>query len=303
MDLVTLRYLMSVIDAGSMSAAARRLGTTRSNVSRRIKALEVAVHAQVLRRSTRRVEPTEIGWALYQHARRILREMAALEATVNDLGSSLRGHVRLSVPTGLGQIVFGPLLLEFAERYPDITLRLTFSNYIFDLLSDEIDLAVRLAAEPPAGYRTIDLGPVDWVLCATPDYHERHAIHKPVDLARCPAVTPQLRENRLVLRLRGAGNAERVELRPRLQSADLILARTVVERGGGVGVLPRYAVAEALTRAELVELLPTYRVDVGREASRLYLVTVPSPSPPPPVCALLEFLGERLDHAFTGAPA
>jgi DNA-binding transcriptional LysR family regulator len=294
MDIRALQFLVSVIDAGSMSAAARRLGTTRSNVSRRLKALEHDVQAQLLRRTTRRLEPTQIGWALYEHAAKITRELAALHATVEDLGRSLRGHLRVSVPTGLGQLVLGPLLLEFAEKYPDVSLQLTFSNYVFDLLSDEIDVALRLGSEPPSGYVSSLLATVDWALCMAPRYaRERDSIAHPAELANYPALTPQLRDRRLVLRLLGEGGPHHVELKPRLQAADLLLVKRAVLQGAGLGVLPHYAVAEELAAGTLVEVLPRFRLDLERWANRLYLVTLPSPYPSVAARALMDHLSER----------
>lgn len=294
MDIKALQFLVSVVDAGSMSGAARRLGTTRSNVSRRLKALEHSVQAQLLRRTTRRLEPTQVGWVLYQHAAKIVRELAALQATVEDVGRTLRGHVRVSMPTGLGQLVLGPLLLDFAEQYPQVSLQLTFSNYVFDLLSDEIDVAVRLGAEPPSGYVAQELASIDWVLCVAADYQRtRGLIAQPADLAHMPALTPQLRDTRLVLRLLGEGGSQYVELKPRLQSADLQLVKQAILRGAGLGVLPRYAVNEELHSGALVEVLPSFRLDASRWASRLFLVTMPSPYPSVAARALVDFLSAQ----------
>src|SRR4051812_5933184 len=120
MDLNALKLLVEIVDAGNLSAAARRLNTTRSNVSHRLKAFEKSVGVQLLRRTTRRIEPTQIGHALYEHGSKIMREMDAANAVITTLGKSLRGHVRISIPTGLGQMIVGALLIEFAGKYPEI---------------------------------------------------------------------------------------------------------------------------------------------------------------------------------------
>ncbi len=119
MDLNALKLFVEIVDAGNLSAAARKLQTTRSNVSHRLKAFERALGVQLLRRTTRRVEPTEVGAGIYEHGRSILREMAAADALVSSLGKSLQGSVRLSVPTGLGHLLVSRLLVAFKRAYPD----------------------------------------------------------------------------------------------------------------------------------------------------------------------------------------
>jgi DNA-binding transcriptional LysR family regulator len=168
MDLNALKLFVEIVDAGSLSAAARRLNTSRSNVSQRLKLFEQAIGAQLLRRSTRRTEPTQLGYTLYEHGSNIIRELAGATAAVSTLGKSLHGHLRVSIPTALGQLHIAPLLIEFAQRYPDITLEVVFSNRIVDLMASHIDVALRVTSEPPEQYVARELGRVDWVLCASP---------------------------------------------------------------------------------------------------------------------------------------
>ena len=120
-------------------------------------------------------------------------ELAALQATVDDLGQNLRGHIRLSVPVALGQQVVGPLLLEFAALYPEVSLQLTFSNRIFDLVAAEIDVAIRVTSTPPDTLVARDLGPVDWALCASPAYLQQHGTpQQPDDLLQLDMVSVNL---------------------------------------------------------------------------------------------------------------
>jgi molybdenum-dependent DNA-binding transcriptional regulator ModE len=104
MDLNALKLFVEIVDSGSLSAAARRLHTSRSNVSQRLKIFERAIGVQLLRRSTRHTEPTQVGYALYEHGSKVIRELAGAAAAVATLGKSLHGHLRISVPTILGQL-------------------------------------------------------------------------------------------------------------------------------------------------------------------------------------------------------
>ena len=137
MDMGALTLLVEILDAGNLSEAARRLKVSRANVSYHLNQLERAVGAQLMRRNTRRVEPTEIGLRLYEHGRRIQNELLAAKESVTTLGSSLQGRVRLSVPSGYGQIVMSGWLIEFKRMYPGIVLEVLFENRVDDLLVPE----------------------------------------------------------------------------------------------------------------------------------------------------------------------
>lgn len=199
MDLNALKLFVEIVDAGNLSAAARKLQTTRSNVSHRLKAFERALGVQLLRRTTRRVEPTEVGAGIYEHGRSILREMAAADALVSSLGKSLQGSVRLSVPTGLGHLLVSRLLVAFKRAYPDIRLDVRFDNRVSDLIGEDVDVALRIVSNPPESLVATLLAEVDWVLCAAPDYLAVHGTPKTLDalakhaIVSAPAVGQPLR--------------------------------------------------------------------------------------------------------------
>ncbi len=301
MDIKTLQFLSAVVEAGSMSSAARRLGTSRSHVSRRLKALEQSMQVQLFRRTTRRVEPTQIGWALYEHAARISQELSALQATVDDLGQNLRGHIRLSVPVALGQQVVGPLLLEFAALYPEVSLQLTFSNRIFDLVAAEIDVAIRVTSTPPDTLVARDLGPVDWALCASPAYLQQHGTpQQPDDLLQLDMVSVNLPEQRLPLELFDGRQTRILTLRPRLQTEDMLFLKRAALAAIGCALLPLYSVQEELDRSELIRLLPNQRVRVSAWGDQLYLLTAPNLYPTLATRTLIEFLHSRLRSLLPG---
>ena len=295
MDIKTLQFLCAIVEAGSMSNAARRLGTSRSHVSRRLKALEQSIQVQLFRRSTRRVEPTQIGWALYEHAARIIQELNALQATVDDLGKNLRGHIRLSVPVALGQQVVGPLLLEFAGLYPEVSLQLTFSNRIFDLMAAEIDVAIRVTSTPPDTLVARDLGPVDWALCASPAYLHAHGTpQQPEDLLQLHMVSVNVPDQRLSLELFDGRETRKLTLRPRLQTEDMLFLKRAAVTGIGCALLPLYSVQQELDSGELLRLLPDQRVRVSAWGDHLYLLTAPNLYPTLATRTLIEFLHSRL---------
>ena len=113
LDLSSLTLLVDIIDAGNLSQAARKLKVTRANVSYHLSQLEKAVGLQLVHRTTRRVEPTEVGWRLYEHGRAISNEIVAAKETISNLGQGLQGRVGISMPSGFGQMVMSHWLIEF----------------------------------------------------------------------------------------------------------------------------------------------------------------------------------------------
>lgn len=160
MDLQSLTLLVEIIDSGNLSQAARKLKMTRANVSYHLAQLEKQVGVQLVKRTTRRVEPTEVGLRLYEHGRNIHNEMLAARETITSLGQELRGRVGISVPSGYGQMVMSPWLIEFKQLYPGIVLDVLFENRA-DNLRDEVDIAIRVMQEPRCPWWR-----VRWAMCA-----------------------------------------------------------------------------------------------------------------------------------------
>src|SRR5450830_1455710 len=118
MNLNLISMFLEMVDARSLSAAARRLNMTRSNISHQLKLLEREAGAQLLRRSTRSLELTQAGQILYEYGQRMMADLSTTRASIDHLGQSLRGHVRISVPTGFGRMYAGAMLLDFAKQHP-----------------------------------------------------------------------------------------------------------------------------------------------------------------------------------------
>jgi len=280
MDLNALRLFVDIVDAGNLSAAARKLKMTRANVSYHLKALEEELGVQLLRRTTRHVEPTPVGAGLYEHGRNILGEVAAANALISSMGKSLQGHVRLSVPTGLGHAMLSPLLVQFKQRYPDITLDVVFDNRIHNLVSEDVEVALRIISTPPDSVVATEIGVVDWVVCAAPSYLAgRTAPGVLADLTGhsivCASpIGQKLKASGTREDSNGGGEREQVVLEPTLSSENFAFLKDAVVSGLGIGIFPLYAVGHDLDAGTLVPLLANYRISVF--GSRLYMLTMPN---------------------------
>lgn len=292
-DPAALALLVEIVDAGSLSAAARRKNTTRSAVSHRLKVLEETLGVQLLRRTTRRLEPTEIGLRLCERGRVIASELAQARAEVSSAGVEPRGSVRLSVPTGLGEALIGRLLIEFKRGYPDVHLEVHFANAVVDLLAEEIDVAVRIIPSPPEHLRAIELGEVDWVLCAAPAYVRRAGLPAgAAQLARHAIVTSAAFSGRLKVTPPRASEPVLVPMQPHLKSENFAFVKQAVIGGLGLGLLPFYLVAPDLAARKLVRVLPDHAfAATGRRAM---LLAVPDRFRTAASRVLIEFLETRL---------
>ncbi|WP_059412084.1 LysR family transcriptional regulator [Cupriavidus basilensis] len=297
MDLNALRLFVDIVDAGNLSAAARKLKMTRANVSYHLKALEEALGVQLLRRTTRHVEPTPVGAGLYEHGRNILGEVAAANALINSMGKSLQGHVRLSVPTGLGHALMSQLLVKFKHRYPDITLDVVFDNRIHNLVSEDVEVALRIISTPPDSVVATEIGVVEWIVCGSPGYLAAHPAPRELADLRGHAIVcaSPIGQKLKAFGTRGHGAdavREQVALEPTLSSENFAFLKDGVLGDVGLGIFPLYAVADELAAGTLVALLPDYRISVF--GSRLYMLTMPNRYQTMATRYLLNFLKTEL---------
>lgn len=294
MDLNLIQAFVDIVDAGNLAEAGRRRGVTRSQVSRQLRELEHQAGAQLLRRTTRRLELTEPGQALYQHGVRILQEVASAQAEIDSLGQTLRGHVRVSVPTGLGDAYIAPLLLQFAHKHPGITLRVFFANRVNDLIAAEIDVALKVTSAPPLDHVAREICDIRWQLYASPQYLASiGSVQVPPDLAGCSFLCPPFPPRQFPLSLYRDGQRVDVALTPTLQSEHFLFLARAVREGHGIGMLPVYIGWEEVRAGNLVPVLPDWRPEgLG---NKLFIITTPNLHPSMATRALIGFLREELE--------
>lgn len=273
MEPTTLTLLVDILDAGSMSAAARKLKMSRANVSYHLGQLEREVGMQLVRRTTRRLEPTEIGLRLYQHGRSIQNELTAACEAVAALGKTLTGRIRLSVPSGYGQMVMSEWLIEFKRSYPGIVLEVRFENRIVDLLQEEVDIAIRVMSEPPQALVARELGPVRYVACASKDYVAQAGLPRELEQLRdAPLITSGVVGRQLRLSAYVGDERQEVTLEPTLISEHFPFLRQAIMAGIGVGIVPDYVVDDLVRSGEVLTTLDGWRLSIfGTQLFMLYM--------------------------------
>ncbi|TDF64531.1 LysR family transcriptional regulator [Cupriavidus sp. L7L] len=291
MDSTALLYLVEIVDAGNISAASRRLKMTRANVSYHLNQLERSVGAQLLRRTTRSLELTEIGQRLYQQGCVIKNALAAANEAAS-LGQTLHGRIRLSVPNGYGQLVMTPWLLEFKRLHPGINLDVIFENRIQDLIRDEVDIAVRVLSEPPQNLEARDLGPVHIVACASRGFAAEHGLPRNLEELRSfPVITASVIGKQLRVAATLKGTRSELLLEPSLASDNFLFLRDAILDGLGVGLVADYLVRNEIASGSVVPTLDEWQLSIF--GNRMHLLFMPDRYHTRAVSTLVEFLTKK----------
>ena len=274
MDAQSLALFVDIVEAGNLSLAAHNMKMSRANVSYHLGQLEKSVGQQLMRRTTRRVELTELGQRLYLHGRVIRDEVLAARESVAMLGKGLHGSVRLSLPTGFGHLVMSGWLIEFKRLYPDIALDLLFDNRVDDLLREEVDVAVRVMSEPPQQMVAIELARVRYVTCASAEFARSHGMPLVLeDLSQFPLITSAVAGRNLRVAAYRADEQRELTLHPTLASENFQFLREAIRAGLGVGLVPDYVVRQDLGDETVVTSLDDWRLSVF--GTRMFLLRMP----------------------------
>jgi DNA-binding transcriptional LysR family regulator len=264
METIHARYeqaacFAALAQAGSFTGAALALGCSKAHVSKQLAALERALGAQLVLRTTRRLSLTEAGQAYLGYCRRLRETLNEGERAVAATHSALGGTVRLTAPPSLGEGLLVDALLEFQARHPRIAVTLDLSVQHRDLLGQELDFAIRTTRRLDPGLVARPLADVADVLVASPELLARHpAAREPADLARVPClVNPHLRDRGRWL-FRKDGALQSVEVGGRLEVNHFGAQLQAALRGAGVARLPEFLVARSLADGRLRRVLPDY---------------------------------------------
>jgi DNA-binding transcriptional LysR family regulator len=168
-DLEDLQTFVEVADAGGVSPAARRLGVSKSIVSRRLVRLESELRAQLLARTTRGAALTEAGVTFREHAARVCAELDIARETILPAGD-LRGRLRIAAPLTFGPTHLAPVLAELAKRHPFLQVHTSFSDRFVDIVGEGFDAAVRVGYLTDSNLMVRRVGPIFGKLVASPDY-------------------------------------------------------------------------------------------------------------------------------------
>ena len=269
LELGDLRAFVRVADLGGVSSAARALRMPKSSVSRSLARLEDAVGAVLVKRSTRHLRLTDAGLLLRRHASRILDDVGEAENAIGGLVGAPCGDLRISAPFTFAAGPLAPMLPTLLARYPEVRVILTVDNRNIDLVTEEIDVVIRIGPLANSDLIARRLATFELWPCASPAYLKQCGMPaKPGDLALHTIVAHS--DKQRIWRFGApSGATTEVELNSVAVVPEPAVIRTMLVGGAGVGWLPDFHAIDAIADGSLVRLLPEWSCGAV-EAHALY---------------------------------
>ena len=287
----SMATFVRVVDAGSLSGAARSLPSSLTSVSRQISALEQRYGTQLLLRTTRRIALTDDGRILYERAKSILGELKEVEATLSRGRQEPSGRIGISAPTLISRLLVAPLLAEFLRRYPSLTLDLLLVDRAVDMIEEDIHLSLRIGHLPDSQLVARKLADLRLIVCASRAYLERRGVPQmPGDLSRHDCLvfsqTPGAAEWRFK---EGAKAERRIRIAGRLWMNSLDALVSAAKEGAGIVRVPSWQVEADIAAGGLQRIL----LDYEPPPTPLYLLFQPSRQASPKTRLFVDYLLER----------
>ena len=243
----SMAVLLAVVEAGSLSAAARQLAMPLATVSRKVAALEAHLKTRLLHRTTRHLALTEAGSAYVAACRRILDEIGEAERTATGEYATPKGELTVTAPMMFGRLHIVPVVAEFLAQYPEIEINLVLTDRVMHLMDEHIDVAVRIGELPDSGLMATGVGKVRRVVCASPAYLARHgAPLTPAGLAAHDCISFEVMESRRAWVFGAARSAQAVPVHSRLAVNTVDAAIAAATLGVGLVRVMSYQVMDAL---------------------------------------------------------
>ncbi|OWJ69165.1 LysR family transcriptional regulator [Inquilinus limosus] len=284
MDIEDLQTFVAAADAGGVSAAARRLGVSKSIVSRRLLRIEAELGVQLLARTTRGAALTEAGITFRDHAARAGAEIDAAREAILPTGE-LRGRLRVAMPLTFGPTHFAPVLAEMARRHPQLHIHASYSDRFVDLVAEGFDCAIRGAYLQDSNLIAKRIGPIHGKLVASPAYIEMHG--SPETLNEL-AAHQALMQGTEAWQFMDGDRIVTVQPQGRFKADSATALAAAAAAGLGIAWLPDCITYEHVASGVLVPIMTRYPVPPGAA----YVVRPPGQHPTRKVRVLTEMLIE-----------
>jgi DNA-binding transcriptional LysR family regulator len=294
-----LEVFLRVVQEGAFSAAARSLGLTPSAISKLIARLEARLGARLFVRTTRSLALTEEGQAFQRAGARVLQELDEAEQAA--AGGSVRGRLRVSASPPFGTQYVAPLVPAFLERYPNVSLDLSFTDEMVDLVARKADVAIRMGPLSGSGLHARKLGQSRRVVCAAPSYLERRGTPRtPSDLSSHECLTFNFRRSRAGWPFLEQGHEREQNVSGHLQVNNGETLRQMALAGVGIARLALFHVAADIELGALVPLLEDYNPD---DLELIHAVYIGGGQVPRRVRAFIDHLLENIGDPTLAAAA
>lgn len=292
MDRLTeLEAFTAVVEKGGFTGAARSLGVSKSAVSKHVSSLEGRLGVQLLTRTTRRVNPTEVGMLYYERARSILSSAAEADQMVTAMQEDPRGVLRIAASSDFGARILAPVLEGFLQRYGEVAVEVVLTDGYVEMQAEGYDVMIRVGEAPGGILRARKLTDLRLHLVAAPDYLDRRGRPERIeDLADHELMHATFGNAGPVWSLQSeTGEIRVVRARGRFAINDGMAVAAAAERGLGIAFLPDFLVADALESGRLEPVL----ANLPPRSEPVVAIAPPAQLNQPKVLALLDHLSEH----------
>lgn len=295
-DLNDMMVFLAVIETGSFTLAAERLGIPKANVSRKVSRLETRLNVTLLERSTRSQHLTEAGSRYLLHCKRIHEELDLATTSVSQILQSYQGDLKIGASVASGQQILRPALAEFMHQYPDLKVQLKLVNRRVDFIEEGYDVVIRIGQLDDSLLVAKKLGTVTRKLFASPEYLAKNG--KPLTVAQLSdhqllIMNPINNEAKLSL-ISAQHEQVKIQGKPRLLVDDFVMLKQAIVDGLGIAVLPEYMAHNEIRAGGLVNILP----DWGQENVDVYALYPRNRAKIPKVKAFIEFATKLYSKAL-----
>ncbi len=256
----SMETFIRVVEVGSISGAADRMGVAKSAVSRRLKDLEGHLGVELFHRTTRKMNLTDTGRTFYQQSVRILEDVLEAELATSQAHGELQGSLKIALPLSFGVMHMGPAINDFLQEHPQIEFDLDFNDREVDLIQEGFDLAIRIASLPDSSLIARRLAPIQHVLCASPGYLEKHGTpESPEDLHNHQCLAYSLLHDYKTWIFTDKNNQEsKTTIIPHIKASVGEFLRDAAVNGQGIVFLPTFIVYKEIENGTLLPLLNEY---------------------------------------------
>ncbi|QIE85600.1 LysR family transcriptional regulator [Pseudomonas nitroreducens] len=284
-----------VVESGSFSEAARRLGISPSAASRGVSRLEKGLSVQLLQRTTRKLRLSESGEEIYKCCRSMVSSAKTVLGMSAKYSHEPEGLVRISAPKALGRFVIHPLIPEFLRLYPKVDVQLLLGDHHGDLIDSNLDLAVQVTDHPAPGLVGRCLFPIKQILCASPDYLAEHGVPMhPLELERHFCISEGDLSQGSRWQFKRGAELLKVQV-PSRYSINLSEGRLdAVMQNACITYLPLFIAQAELERKRIAHLLPDWEFIGTHSHGSAWLLYQPTHYLPLKVRAVVDYLVEKV---------
>lgn len=255
-----LEAFVRTIEAGSFTQAANQLNLAKSAVSRRIQDLETRLGTQLIVRTTRKLSLTEAGRSLLERARILLYDWQEVEASAAANHAALAGTIRVSAPLTFGIEHLSSAFIEFMDIHPNVDLDIDFNDRKSDLVSDGIDVAIRIGRLPDSGLISRKIASIKIIASASPDYLAKYDTPQtPNDLKEHKELRYGLKDHQNWTFQGPNGETGQIEMKSSLKSTNGEFLKTAAIAGKGIVILPTFVVYNEIKSGKLIPILRDYK--------------------------------------------